>query len=162
MDVSAKFPNQAQFFCQVLGPIKNDGKKMSQWCLKAIEKIVPRRSVVHFTTAQLNNNKEVLKRNVFTNCIRKRYGDSINFPPFPIKMEDLYFVPYEDDGWKNTPRLIPETEAVDSTDLPVLQQPVTDRLLNNQVYLPQGDSIQVSKVDRRILDEDGKLVGTYY
>ena len=61
-------------------------------------------------------------------------------------MEDLDFPPYEDDGEKNTPRLIPETEAVDSTGLPVLQQPVTDRLLNNQVYLHQGESIQVAKV----------------
>ena len=42
-----------------------------------------------------------------------------------------------------------------------MQQPVTDRLLNNQVYLPQGYSMQVAKVARRILDEYGKLVGTY-
>ena len=76
-------------------------------------------------------------------------------------MEDLDFIPYEDDGEKNTPRLIPETEAVYSTGLPVLQQPVTDRLLHNQVYLPQGESMQVTKVSRIILYEDGKLVGTY-
>ena len=53
-------------------------------------------------------------------------------------MEDLDFSPYEDDGEKNTPQLIPDTEAVDSTDLHVLQQPVTYRLLNNQVYPPKG------------------------
>ena len=40
-------------------------------------------------------------------------------------MEDIYFVPYEDDGEKDTPRLIPETEAVGSTGLHVLQKPVT-------------------------------------
>ena len=57
--------------------------------------------------------------------------------------------------------MIPETEAVDYNGLPVLQQLVIDRLLNNQVYLPQGDSTTVSKFARRILDEDGKLVGTY-
>ena len=98
--VDAKFPNQAQFLCQVLSPTKNDGNKMAQLCLKAIVKIVLRRSVFILTTAQLNNNEEILKRNVFTKCIRKRYGGSINFPPFPIKMEDLDFVPYEDDGEK--------------------------------------------------------------
>ena len=48
-------------------------------------------------------------------------------------MEDLQFPPYEDDGEKNTPRLIPETEAVDFTGLPVFKQPVKDMLLNNQV-----------------------------
>ena len=67
-------------------------------------------------------------------------------PPLPIKMGDLECVTYEDDGDKNTPRLIPETKAVYSTGLPVLQQPVIDSLLNNQVYLPQRESIQVSKV----------------
>ena len=36
-------------------------------------------------------------------------------------MEDIDFVPYEDDGKKNTHRLIPDTEAVYSTGLPVLQ-----------------------------------------
>ena len=76
-------------------------------------------------------------------------------------MEDLEFPPYEDDGEKNTPQLIPNTESVYYTGLPVLQQPVTDMLLNNQVYLPQGESMQVAKVVRRILDEYGKLVGTY-
>ena len=30
------------------------------------------------------------------------------------------------------------------------------------MYLPQGDSMQSSKVSRRILDEYGKLLGTYY
>ena len=61
-------------------------------------------------------------------------------------MEDLEFVPYEDDDEKNTPQFIPETGAVYSTGLPFLQQPVTYRLLNIQVYLPQGGSMQVAKV----------------
>ena len=60
-------------------------------------------------------------------------------------MEDLDFIPYEYDGEKSTPRLIPKTEALYSTGLPVLKQPVTERLLNNQVYLPQGESMQVFK-----------------
>ena len=76
-------------------------------------------------------------------------------------MEDIDFSPYEDGGEKNTPQFIPETEAVDYTGLPVLQQPVTDRILNNQVYLHQGESMQVAKVARIVLDKDGKLVGTY-
>ena len=146
MDGAAKFPNQAQLLCQVLGPTKNDGNEMAQWCLKGKENIVPKRSIVTLTTSQLNNNEEILKRNFFTNCIRKRYGDSINLLPLPIMMGDIDFVPYEDDGDKNTPQLIPETEAVDSTGLPVFQQPVTYRLLNNQVHLHQGERIQVSRV----------------
>ena len=107
MDVYATFPNQAQFLFRVLGPTKNDGNNMAQWCLKDNGKIVPRRYVIHLKTAQLNNNEEILKWNVFTNYIRKRYVDSINLPSFPIKMKDLDFDPYEDDGEKNTPRLIP-------------------------------------------------------
>ena len=161
MDGAAKFPNQSQFLCRVLGPTKTHGNEMEQWCLKANGGIVPRRSVFFLTTSQLNNKEEILKQNIFTNRIRKTYGDSINLPPFPINMEDLDFFPYKDDDEKNTPQLIPDTEAVDSTVIPVLKQPVTDRLLNNQVYLPQGESMQVAKVARRIIDEDRKLVGTY-
>ena len=67
---------------------------MAQWFLKENGKIVPRRSAVPLTNAQLNNNGKTLNRNVFTNCIRKRYGDSINLSPLPIKMEDLDLVPY--------------------------------------------------------------------
>ena len=44
-----------------------------------------------------------MKQNVFIKCISKRYGDSINLPPFHIKMEDLDFVPYEDYGEKIHP-----------------------------------------------------------
>ena len=161
MDGADKFQNQAQFLCRFLGLTMNYGNEMAQWCLKANGKIVPRRSAVPLNTSQLNNNEEILKRNVFTNFIRKRYGDSINFPPLPIKTEDLDFFPYEDGGEKNTPRLIPDTEAVYSTGLPVLQQPVTYRILNNKVYLSQGGSMQVAKAAQRVLDEDGKLVGTY-
>ena len=51
MDEASKFPNQAQFLCQVLGPTKNDGNKMTQWCLKANGNIVHRRSTVPLTTA---------------------------------------------------------------------------------------------------------------
>ena len=54
--------------------------------------------------------------------MRQTYVDSINFPSFPINMEDLDFVPYKDDGEKNTRLLITETEAVDYTGLPILQQ----------------------------------------
>ena len=104
MDGADKLLNQAQLLCQFLGPTKKDGNEMAQCCLKANGKIVPRRSVFTLTTAQLKNNEEILKRNVFTNCIRKNYGDSINFPHLPINKEDLDFVPYEDDGEKNTPR----------------------------------------------------------
>ena len=57
MDGADKFPNQAQFLFRVLGTTKNCGNEMAQLCLKANENIVPRRSVVPLTTAQLNNNE---------------------------------------------------------------------------------------------------------
>ena len=91
MDGASILPNQVQFLCRFLGPTKNDGNEMAQWRLKANGKISPRISVVPLTTDQLNKNEEILKRNVFTNCIRKRYGDSIDLPPFPTNIEDLDF-----------------------------------------------------------------------
>ena len=52
-----KLPNQAQFLCRVLGPTKNDGNKMAQWCLKMNGNILPRRSIFPFKTSQLKNKK---------------------------------------------------------------------------------------------------------
>ena len=57
MDGAAKFPNQSQFLCRVLGTTKNDGNEMAQWCLKANGKIVPRRYFVPITTSQLNKQR---------------------------------------------------------------------------------------------------------
>ena len=115
---------------------------MAQWCLKANGKIVPRRSVFPLTTAQLNSEVEIRKRQEFDQKIRARYGDSLKLPPVPLT--DTDFVPYEDD--ENKPRVMPESEAVDAAGLPVLQQSPTDHFINNQVYLPQGESMQVGTV----------------
>ena len=72
MDGATKLPNQAQFLCLVLVPTKNDGNKMSQWCLKVNGKIVPRISVVTLTTAQLNNSEEILRQMFSSNVLGKR------------------------------------------------------------------------------------------
>ena len=58
MDGYDKFPNHAQFLCRVIGPTKNDGNKMAQWCLKANGKIVPRRSDVPLTISKLKTKKK--------------------------------------------------------------------------------------------------------
>ena len=55
---AAKLPNQDQFLCLVLGPTKNDGNDMAQYCLKANGKIVPRKFVVPLKTDQLKKAKK--------------------------------------------------------------------------------------------------------
>ena len=94
-ETSAKFPHDSQTLVRVLGPCKNAGNEMAQWCLKANGHIVPRRSVFPLTTAQLNSDVEIRKRQEFDQKIRARYGDSLKLPPVPLT--DTDFVPYEDD-----------------------------------------------------------------
>ena len=57
MNGAAKLPNQSQFLCLVLGPTKNDGNEMAQWCLKMNVNILPRRSIFPFKTSELKNKK---------------------------------------------------------------------------------------------------------
>jgi hypothetical protein len=39
---------------------------------------------------------------------------------------------------------------------------MTNLLINAEVLLPQGESEQLAKVLRRSVDENGKLIGTFY
>ena len=42
-----------------------------------------------------------------------------------------------------------------------MQQSVNDKMIQLEVLLPHGEGLQVAKVVRRTLDENGKLVGSY-
>ena len=55
--------------------------------------------------------------------------------------------------------LIPEADCVDNKGHPILQQSMTDTLINNEVLLPHGEELLISKVLRLSVDEQGKVIG---
>ena len=84
-------------------------------------------------------------------------------PPNPdINKEDKEeeWEPYEDED--EQPHHFPDTEeAIDHNGRLINQQPAYDRLLNNEVMLQLGESMQRAKVTRRYLGPDGQVVGKY-
>ena len=55
---TAGFPLPREILGRVLGPSKGEGNEMAQWILKANGRVVPRRTAVPLTTAQLNSDTE--------------------------------------------------------------------------------------------------------
>ena len=61
-----------------LGPARNEGNEMTQWCLKSNGQVVPRRTVKRLTAEQLapSNAIEIAKRAAFDADVKRRLGDS--------------------------------------------------------------------------------------
>ena len=70
---------------------------MAQWILKSNSQIVPRRSLRHLRTEELNNNlAEERKRLVFMENIRVKLGDSMSLPIKTFSKDEVEYTPYED------------------------------------------------------------------
>ena len=165
-EVSAKYPYQQECLGRCLGPARNEGNEMAQWVLKYNGKIVPRRSVRRLTPGEmaLSNETEVRKRLQFDANIQTKLGDGYSLPPKNSSdtrhfFSDDCYEPYEDD--EEDHRLIPEADVIDATGKPILQQSLTDTLINAEVLLPQGEAKSLAKVVRRAVDEKGRVIGTH-
>jgi hypothetical protein len=53
------------------------------------------------------------------------------------------------------------TDILDSKGKVLNQQPMWDKLINAEIILQQGDKLQLGKVKRRSIDDNGKTIGTY-
>ena len=82
-----------------MGPEHGDGNKMSQWILKANGNVIPCRTSRPLNTAELNNETEKRKRQIFDELIEARWGTAISAPTKPSKVEGGCddFVAYKDD-----------------------------------------------------------------
>ena len=160
---SNSFPDGSEVLCKVLGPSHNVGNEMTQWVLKSNGRIVPRRTVRPLLPQELapSNDIEQRKRQIFSDAIRQRYGDSISLPPEPDPDAATY-VPYldNDDETKPTP-LLDDEDPVDNQGRPISEQPLFDRLINAELSLPQGEEMQNARVLRRSKDQNGNIIGSY-
>ena len=158
----ARFPFNKEILGKVLGPAKGEGNEMAQWVLKANGQVVPRRSIRPLHTAEIHSPTEIKKREVFDALIERRWGTAM-LPPNPdINKEDKEeeWEPYEDED--EQPHHFPDTEeAIDHNGRLINQQPAYDKLLNNEVMLQLGESMERAKVTRRSLGPDGQVVGKY-
>jgi hypothetical protein len=163
---TAGFPHNKEVLGRCLGPTKNDGNEMCQWILQMNGEVVPRRSLRRLRPDELaaSNASEARKRAQFDEAISAKLGDSFTMHPLPARVSNpqdggTTYVPYEDDEEHSA--TVPEADALDSSGKPVNQQSMTDLLLNAEVLLPRGESMQMAKVVKRAVDNDGRLVGTF-
>ena len=152
-----------------LGPTKNEGNGMTQWVLQQNCQIVPRRTLRRLRAAERapSNEAEAAKRAEFDAAIKVKLGNSFAAAeevdaqdvPNPFAEDTANhapdfdpntFVPYEDEA--TAPQTTPEADIIDARGRPVNQQSVTDVLINAEVLLPQGESMQMAKVVRRAVD----------
>ena len=175
---TASFPHMKEELGRCLGPTKNEGNEMTQWVLQQNGQIVPRRTLRRLRAAERapSNEAEAAKRAEFDAAIKVKLGNSFAAAeevdaqdvPNPFAEDTANhapdfdpntFVPYEDEA--TAPQTTPEADIIDARGRPVNQQSVTDVLINAEVLLPQGESMQMAKVVRRAVDEDGKVVGSF-
>ena len=79
---AACFPFLRAMIGRVLGPAKNEGNYMTQWCLKSNGKVVPRRTVKRLNSEQLapSNAVEIANRTAFYANISRKLGESFSLP----------------------------------------------------------------------------------
>ena len=161
---TAGFPQMQEELGRCLGPAKNEGNEMCQWVLQRNGEIVPRRSLRRLRAEEISvtNESEARKRAQFDDSITKRWGDSFTAAPIqapPEDANDFEYIPYEDEVEISAPT--PAADLFDASGKPVDRQSMTDMLINAEVLLPQGEEMQMAKVVRRTVDENGKLIGTF-
>ena len=156
----AKFPFNREVLGRVLGPATGAGNEMAQWVLKANGNVVPRRTLRPLKVDELHSPTEVKKRETFNALIERRWGTSTKPSNVVTPTDEDSWEEYHDDD--ESPRLIPEIEdIVDANGRLLCQQPAYDKIINAEVLLQHGDSVQSAKVLQRSLGPDGITVGKY-
>ncbi len=155
------FPMNKEKLCRVLGPSVNEGNQMAQNVLTSTGKVIPRRTLRKLKPDELHSESEKRKRRWFDEIIQQKLGDSINFPPSrdTVKKE---FEPYSDDDDPDSVELPEENDPVNAEGTAVFEQPITDRMINAELNMPQGEEMRHAKVIGRSKDADGNIVGTYH
>jgi hypothetical protein len=129
--------------------------------LKGNGKGVPRRSVRPLNPSEIHSDVEIKKRTVFDELIERRHGKSNN-PPTPMKSESDTEEPHDSDGNANTKPAgeLPDIEDIlDFTGKVLNQQMMSDKLINAEIILQQGDKLQLGKVKEGPLTKMARAVG---
>ena len=168
--LAARLPFLMVMLGRFLGPPKNEGNEMTQWCLKSNVKFVPRRTVKRLTAEQLapSNAVEIAKRKAFYTNISRKLGESFSLPENRksintrdrgAALDDFYGTTPFFDIYDVEPTVIPDADCVDANGNPILVNSLIDVLISAEVLLPQGKEKKLAKVLRRSVDRDGKVIG---
>ena len=152
------FPINKEKLGRALGPLKNEGNEMAQAILTSQGTVIPRRTIRKLNKAELHDETEKRKRQLFDDLIRSKLGDSMSLPTDPI---DTTYTPYGDDTEPASVQLPEDNDPIDTNGTAIFEKPITDRLIHAELNLPQGENLRNAKVVGRTQDSDGKPIGTY-
>ena len=127
------YPSNREILGRVLGPLKNEGNEMAQAVLTMRGTIVPRRTLRPLSKAETTSEVERRKRDVFTDTITKKLGNSMTKPPKPPPD----YVPYEDGELDPIPLEDFDEDPIDSNGISTFEKPVIDHLIHAEVMLPK-------------------------
>jgi hypothetical protein len=157
---SATSPMPREILGRTLGPAKGEGNKMAQWCLKANDNVMPRRTVRPLTHDELASKTEKRKRETFTKLIKSRWGTSVSPPTDESNKEDYDYEEYEDND--ESPLAYPDfDDPVDATGRAIDSQSAYNRLINTELMLPQNGEFQPVTVVGRTIGPSGHPEGQY-
>ena len=119
----------------------------------------------------ITNETEARKRLEFDATIRIKLGDSFSLSNVAKchKTERNAYKQHFPDGESFDPfvgvqevqlPVIPEADCVENKGHPIMQQSLTDTLINNEVLLPHGEELLIDKVLRRLVNKQGKVIGS--
>ena len=74
-------------------------------------------------------------------------------------MDPMNNFDYDDGDELDANNVVPEADAVDATGKPINQQSMADLLINAEVLLPHGETQQMTRVIRRSVNSEGKIIG---
>ena len=128
--------------------------------------IVPRRTVIHLTMAEINTIDAKMQCVIFDNLIRKKQGALMNLPLWTIEVNgkmkaiDHSFIPYKDDEV--------EHHSMTENDFIDMYISLVNAFVNAKFLLPsreesegyEGSNLVRGKVIRHFCNEDGNVMGS--
>jgi len=90
--------------------------------------------------------------------------DSFSLPPSKLPPEEKPTDNYYGEPFgfeEESQHTLPEADFADAKGKPLIEQYMTDLLMNYEVLLPQGEGTQMAKVMKQAIGKDGKPVGSW-
>jgi hypothetical protein len=146
-DEKASFPYPKEVLGRCLGPSKSFGNEMAQWVLVQSGKVICITTLRRLNKSEIDSEVEKAKREEFDREIKAKLGDSLTSQVM-ISNETSPEEPVDD------PKIPEADEVGDINDY--------DEFLGAEVLLPQdGEHMRSATVVKRVLDENGRVKGTY-
>jgi hypothetical protein len=112
------------------------------------------------------NEVEADKRALLNTSIREALGDSVKIPKEVLldnndtkTFDAIWDLEPNEDNY-DSKLFIPDADLKDAAGKPFVHQSLADTLINAKVMLPNEDSQAIARVVRRVVNDEGRMIGT--